>query len=201
MRERFEQIYATREWGRGSGEGSYRVHTRGYVEQLQTFMRDHNVKSVVDLGCGDWQFSKYIDWDGIHYCGLDVVKSVIDDNSAKHASSNIEFQLVSKGFDELPPADLLIAKDVLQHLSHQTVLSFLPVLHRYKHSLITNCVNPSGKTRNDDINNGEFRYLDIRLPPFDVQAKEIYSFTNHRSLLGLLRKPRWLKRVLLVSQY
>ena len=67
MRERFEQIYATGEWGYGSGEGSAAINTGGYVRLLEKFIRDKQIHSVVDLGCGDWQFSRNIDWGAVHY--------------------------------------------------------------------------------------------------------------------------------------
>src|SRR5262249_21549647 len=99
----------------------------------------------------------------------------------------------------LPVADLLIVKDVMQHWSNHSILSFLPSLRRYSFALVTNCVNPHGPTINKDIHEGEFRYLDIRLPPFNVPAEEVYSFENHRSFpLSLFSTPRWRKRSLLL---
>ena len=41
------------------------------------------IKSVCDIGCGDWQFSQYIDFKGFKYTGIDCVKSVIDENKKK----------------------------------------------------------------------------------------------------------------------
>ena len=58
MKERFEQIYESDEWGYGSGEGSLPVYTHGYMRVLQLFMKNHGVRRVVDLGCGDWKFSR-----------------------------------------------------------------------------------------------------------------------------------------------
>lgn len=200
MRERFEEIYDQNKWGYGSGAGSLPRHTRGYVGMLQDFIKEHDIETVVDLGCGDWQFSRFINWDGVQYYGLDLVRSVIDRNTKQYSAPNIEFRLFTGNFDELPEADLLIAKDVLQHWSNASVSAFLPTLERYQYSLITNCVNPRGATENFDIEDGEYRYLDIRLPPFNIDATEIFSFTNNRpSLLRYLKRVRWLKRVLLVK--
>lgn len=200
MREVFEDIYDHNKWGHGSGAGSLPRHTRGYVGMLQDFIRDHDVGTVVDLGCGDWQFSRFIDWDGVRYHGLDLVRSVIDRNKERYAGRNIEFRLFSGDFDDLPEGDLLLAKDVLQHWSNESVRTFLPVLKRYRYSLITNCVDPRGETENIDIEDGGYRYLDIRLPPFNVDATEYFSFTNHRPFpLRYLKPVRWLKRVLLVQ--
>lgn len=200
MRERFEEIYDQNKWRYGSGAGSLPRHTRGYASMLQEFIRQHGIESVVDLGCGDWQFSRYIDWSGIQYYGLDLVRSVIDRNIEHYLTPNIEFRLFSGDFDELPEANLLLAKDVLQHWSNDSIRSFVPTLERYQHSLITNCVNPRGETENIDIEDGQFRYLDIRLPPFNIDATEIFSFTNNRPFpLRYLKRVRWLKRVLLVQ--
>lgn len=200
MQERFEDIYDHNKWGYGSGKGSLPRHTRGYVSVLQDFMREHEIRTVVDLGCGDWQFSRLIDWSGVQYCGLDIVRSVIDRNTERFSMPNIEFRLFSGDFDDLPDADLLISKDVLQHWSNESVSAFLPTLKRYRYNLMTNCVNPKGETENVDIEDGGYRYLDIRRPPFNIEATEIYSFTNHRPyLLRYLRRVRWLKSVLLVE--
>jgi SAM-dependent methyltransferase len=201
MRERFEQIYETNEWGFGSGEGSLPVHTRGYARFLQRFLRRRKIQRVVDLGCGDWQFSRYLDWEGIQYDGYDLVHSLIQANQKNYSRPNVQFHVSSGLPDELPPADLLIAKDVLQHWSHETIRTFLPHLPRYRFSLITNCVNPQGGTENQDIRDGEFRCLDLRRPPFNLAAREVFSFTNYRPFWRRpFEKPRWRKKVLLLDK-
>jgi 2-polyprenyl-3-methyl-5-hydroxy-6-metoxy-1,4-benzoquinol methylase len=200
MSNRFEQIYATNEWGGGSGEGSFPIHTRGYVDFLQRFLAQRRVTSVVDMGCGDWQFSRSIQWGNINYRGYDVVRSVIEENCRKYSAPNISFHLYSGNAAELPPADLLISKDVLQHLSDESVARVLPSLSRFKYSLLTNCVNPRGTTIPSDIADGDFRYLDLRLPPFNLAATEVFSFTNSMNAIERFFKgPRWSKRVLLVE--
>ena len=200
MRHRFEEIYANNEWGTGSGEGSAQVHTRGYVRFLRRFLRVRRIRSVVDLGCGDWQFSQLVDWTGLQYRGYDIVPSVIERNERTFSASNVRFHHVSTSWSELPAADLLIAKDLLQHWSQSTILEWLPTLRRYRFSLITNCVEPRGPTKNDDCPDGGFRHLDIRLPPFHVPAAQVYTFTNARPVWKRLRPPRWRKAVLLVRQ-
>jgi SAM-dependent methyltransferase len=196
----FKTIYAQNIWGHGSGEGSLAVHVRPYVKFLEKFLARHRIASVVDFGCGDWQFSRAMRWDGVRYRGYDIVPDVIAANRQYYESGNISFHEIGLDFEALPPADLLIVKDVLQHWSDETVLYFLPVLSRFPLALITNCVNPSGVTENLPIADGGFRYLDVRLPPFRVKAKEVFSFTNHQPpAKRLLEKPRWVKKVLLVE--
>src|SRR5215213_5850070 len=128
MRDRFEQIYATGEWGVGSGEGSYASDNAGYVKFLQQFLKDRKIKSVVDLGCGDWQTSRFVNWSGIQYKGFDLVRPVIERNKATFGRPGVEFNVFSGLFSDLPPASLLIVKDVLQHWSNEAVSAFLPTL-------------------------------------------------------------------------
>jgi SAM-dependent methyltransferase len=200
MKARFEAIYENNEWGAGSGEGSLPVNNQGYIAFLEAFIKEKSVKSVVDLGCGDWQFSKNIKWGNAKYQGYDIVSSVVLKNNELYSADNITFSLYSGDFFDLPRTDLLIAKDVLQHWSNETIFQFLPFLSRYKFALLTNCVNPTGETLNTDIIDGDFRYLDLRLPPFSLSATEVYHFRQYRNIVNTLSQPpRWLKRVLMVE--
>lgn len=201
MSTAFEKIYTNNEWGCGSGQGSLPKYTRGYAGFLERFVRERGVRSVVDVGCGDWQFSRYIDWGSASYQGLDVVGSVIEANQRDYAREGVAFTHYSGDPDEVPAADLLIVKDVLQHLADDYVHDFLPVLDRFRYALITNCVDPKGVADNaGEIEDGDFRYLDLRRPPFGVEAAEVFAFekTMH-PLRRLFQRPKWRKSVLLVD--
>eukprot|EP00913_Durusdinium_trenchii_P017669 g16608.t1 len=90
LEETFTQIYATEAWGRGSGAGSVPVHCLKWIEFVRTFIKENSIQSVVDLGCGDWQFSPYIYHDlGVDYVGYDVVLPVIQESLDHHLSSMI----------------------------------------------------------------------------------------------------------------
>ncbi len=200
MKRRFSEIYSTNEWLFGSGEGSLPVHTHGYVSFVSRFLRTHRIGSVLDLGCGDWQFSQFIDWSGIQYTGVDVVDDIVASNRARFSEPHLSFEVRDAATENLPPADLLIAKDVLQHWSHRAIFGFLPQLAKYQYTLITNSVHPYLVVPNADIEDGGFHYLDLRLPPFGLKARRVFSFTDFRSWwLRPFRKHRWLKHVLLVE--
>jgi hypothetical protein len=201
MKQRFTEIYATNEWLYGSGEGSLPLNTGGYVNFLNRFMRRHRITSVVDLGCGDWQFSRFVDWSGINYQGYDVVEALTSWNRARFGSPNVTFHTLDGSLELLPGADLLLVKDVFQHWSNRAIHAFLPRLGQFQYSLITNCVHPWRQVQNGDIVDGDFRYIDLRLPPFEVHARNVYSFTDFRPWWRRpFKKHRWLKRVLLVVQ-
>ena len=127
----FGQIYSSGSWGKNdagegySGTGSTVEATVVYRAFLQAFMKTHDVHSVVDAGCGDWEFSRTIDWTGVDYKGYDIVAPVIQKDTKRYAAPNIAFFVANIVEDDLPTADLLVCKNVLQHLPNGDVARFL----------------------------------------------------------------------------
>jgi len=175
-REIFNDIYRYNAWGNGSGTGSIYENCKIYMQYLQTFLKHNNIKSVCDAGCGDWQFSKHMNWEGIEYIGLDVSNIVLE-NAKKHTAQNIKFLELNALDDELPKADLLIMKDVIQHWSNQDIIDFLPKLSDYDYCLITNGFpNESMKSVNQNIRPGGCRPVDLSKHPFNVNGVYVYWF-------------------------
>ena len=81
--EVFLQIYETDEWKGGSGEGSTVAATAPYRRILEHVLASPDVRSVTDVGCGDWQFSGLVDWQGKAYVGIDVVPELIERNARR----------------------------------------------------------------------------------------------------------------------
>jgi len=179
----FTEIYDKCVWGRNdngegfSGGGSLLQNTLPYIDYLKKFMKDKKIKSVVDAGCGDWEFSKYMDWTGVQYRGYDVVRNVIEKNKERFSQPNIQFFQGNFINTNLPSADLFLCKHVLQHLTNKDILLFLPQLSKYKYCLITNEVEPktlSGDNRDTII--GGAHKLDLTKPPFNVKATTVLTY-------------------------
>jgi SAM-dependent methyltransferase len=195
----FNRIYAEGTWGKDvagkgtSGTGSTLEITREYRVYVEDFMKKHSVKSVVDAGCGDWSFSSAIDWGDASYLGIDIASDVIAAVRNKHEEGRIKFQ-VGDITDELPAAELLISKDVLQHLSNDLVHKFIRnnlKKGKYKWVILTN----DRGSENRDVSSGGYRAIDLAAPPFEVRGlvdlpikfgDEAYKIT---SLLDLTRQP------------
>ena len=164
--EVFSKIYEEDLWHGGSGAGSKIENVKEYVDILQKYINKPEIKTVLDLGCGDWQFSKFLDLSSVSYLGVDVVESVIESNSTSYSASNIKFISRDITTYEIPKADLIICKDVLQHLCNKDVVTILvKIITSSKFSLITNDFNPEN-TENKNIDNGDYRCLDLTLSPF-----------------------------------
>jgi SAM-dependent methyltransferase len=199
MESAFADIYKKGAWGKNdadagsSGFGSTLRATAVYRAFLAQFMKEAEVRSVVDAGCGDWEFSQAIDWKGIDYKGYDIVPSVIEHDKQKFGKPGVQFFAANIVETDLPAADLLITKHVLQHLPNAAVQKFLGQLSKYKHVLIMSSVGERSLSgRNEDIAAGGFRALDITKPPFNVPGAKLLTYWdggNMQQVVHVSRRP------------
>lgn len=187
MEKTFSKIYDKNIWGNGSGLGSTLNYNKDYIDFLTELMNELNIKKVLDIGCGDWQFSQYIDWTNKQYIGIDCVPSVIQNNNLKFKKDNIEFHhidpTISEDFERIPKnCDLVILKDILQHWDNDNIVKFMDRLtSEGQHKLIlvvNNFKNADGEERSID-NRYHYAKLDASKYPlikYNPQILGYYKF-------------------------
>lgn len=179
LQSAFKSIYANDTWGFGSGIGSLPDTTLEYRYFLEKFIAKNAIKTVVDFGCGDWAFSRYIFWWDSEYTGYDTVDTVIEKNNEQYSTDKIMFLISPRNFQDIKPADLLIVKDVLQHWNSNIIKEFLiSIKEKYQYILITNSQYPK-ENINKDISIGQFRPINLLIPPFNVQGEQVLSYYFH----------------------
>merc|ERR1712118_172494 len=120
-----------------------------WIAFVRKFIRSEKISSVVDLGCGDWQFSLYIyhDLESVEYFGYDCVASVINANRKEHPTYSFEELEFSEQVESIRDAEMYILKDVLQHWSSARISRFLSELLQMKKNLryivLCNCCEPT----------------------------------------------------------
>jgi SAM-dependent methyltransferase len=194
----FTAIYRYGVWGGGnlksviggSGGGSEPSHAEPYMKLLTTFLKEKQITSVVDLGSGDWQFSRLIDWNGIRYTGIDCVPEVVNEVATSFTTDTITFRCLdfSNAPGDLPSADLAILKDVIQHWPNEVITRFLREiisLRLYKYILITNCCN-QGVTRYSEMGGSE-PLSPTMMPLLEFSPMELLRYsTKSVSLITLV---------------
>ena len=167
----FTQVYETGAWGDNgnseykgsSGDGSFVEKNQEYIAFIKKFIKEKDIQSISDLGCGDWKCGKFIYDDlPITYNGYDAYEKLINYN--KKTFTNEKYSFTHLDFlnlpEEIKPADLCIIKDVLQHWPLSSIYSFLDTIYnskKFKYILIINC---SYQNKDDtDIPMGQFRPL------------------------------------------
>ena len=177
----FTKVYSEGMWGGNpgtffSGPGSNEEAAKPYAGFVLRFMTERNLKSVVDLGCGDFRVGRLIAASGVSYVGVDVVEPLIAENARRHGSPTVRFQCADITSDALPEGELCLIREVFQHLSNAQVSAVLAKLPKYKYTLITeahpedfqhyriNRDKPHGATSGLD----HFSVLRLNHPPFNV---------------------------------
>ncbi|MDR2800594.1 MAG: hypothetical protein LBB52_04915 [Desulfovibrio sp.] len=175
-RHAFTFIYENNLWEYGSGIGSLAETTLEYRYFLEKFIAKNNIKTIVDFGCGDWNFSRYIYWWGAEYIGYDAVETIVENNSKLFSTDTIKFYIPPTNFGEIKPAELLIVKDVLQHWPSDIVKQFLASIKgKFQYILATNSQYPNDNV-NKDIRIGQFRPVNLLISPFNIQAELVLTY-------------------------
>jgi len=168
MAEVFNEIYVTNHWGSEvshSGGGSDLQQTTVIRETLPALLRELGVQSMLDVPCGDFHWMRTLEL-GVDYTGADVVAALIAENTAAYTNERRRFALLDIANDTLPRVDLVFCRDLLVHFSFADALRALANLKRSGSTwlLTTTFTN---RTNNVDITTGEWRPINLQLPPFD----------------------------------
>lgn len=182
----FSRIYEDGLWGKGengfhSGSGSIEAHAVAYVQALSRYIAEHSIRSVVDLGCGDFNVGRKIVALGVDYTGVDVVPALIQHHAAQHSSERVRFARLDIVRDPLPDGDLCLIRQVLQHLSNDQIATILPRLAHYRHVLITEHFPAAGahivpnrdKPHGHDTRIEDDSAVFLDQPPFNARVGEV----------------------------
>ncbi len=180
--EIFETIYRKKLWGgrlaagfhSGSGSRNDAV-VAPYVKAVRQFLSNFDRLTVVDVGCGDFHVgSQLLDVAG-HFTGCDIVHGVIEQNRRKYPS--VDFRVLDAIEEPLPGGDVVLIRQVLQHLSNAQVGAILPKVCNYRYAIITehipghqgfvaNLDKPTGADHRARFGSG----LVLTEPPFNLKA-------------------------------
>jgi SAM-dependent methyltransferase len=138
--EVFSNIYENGIWGRKpgtdffSGGGSHDPElVEPYVKAVVVFLSSLSPKpSVVDLGCGDFNVGNQIrDYCG-RYTACDVVPALINHNQKRFSDRDVDFRCLDAASDDLPEGDIVVLRQVLQHLSNDNISKVIRKLAKYR---------------------------------------------------------------------
>jgi hypothetical protein len=177
----FSEVYERNDWGGQpgeffSGEGSSGPLAHAYVELIGRFVREHNVHTIVDLGCGDFRIGQQVAEHVDKYVGVDIVPKLIERNRKQFGGEGVAFYCLDIIQDALPAGDLCLIRQVFQHLSNQQIAAVLAKTGQYRYTIVTehypaasvgvipNVDKPHGRDTRLTDNSGV--YLDR--PPFAI---------------------------------
>jgi hypothetical protein len=184
--EVFASIYEQNRWGLGgtryySGPGSHNeAYVRPYVEAVAQFVGAlPRPVTAVDIGCGDFNVGRHVAPLFDSYTGCDVVSAVVEENRARFGDMFLHRDATR---DLIPSADVLIIREVLQHLSNADIAAVLTNLREnteFKYLIVTEVVYVGPDfIPNADIVTGEWAMraerksgVDLSAAPFLIEEK------------------------------
>ena len=197
--EVFSTIYRKKLWGgrfsfgAHSGSGSRnKIVVDPYVSAVRKFLLSLERPSVVDLGCGDFHVGNQLVDCARQFIACDVVDFLIEQN--RRTFPSVDFRLVDATSDDLPQGDVVLVRQVLQHLSNEQVSKILPKLCGYKYAIITEHIPGfAGFVPNLDKNAGADHRVNfgsglvLTEPPFNFRAKRSQILCEAAEYGGIIR--------------
>ncbi len=170
-RNTFETIYRTNAWGGAesrSGIGSDLGPTALLRSELPRIVEQHGFRTMLDIPCGDFVWMQHVALD-LDYVGADLVPSIIERSRQLFGNERRRFLVLDMVRDDLPAVDLVFCRDGLVHLSNEDALRALANVKRSgsRYLMATTFVN---SRENKEIWTGEWRPLNLSLPPFGFPA-------------------------------
>lgn len=161
-----------------SGVGSYIENTKETVQLITQTINCYDIKTILDLGCGDWNWFKTINLnDDISYIGWDAHTDMIAQNQNRFGRSNINFYVKDIVTTEYPKVDLIICRDVLFHLNIKLAIQVITKISKSCKFFIATSFNDAEKNFNIvkycNIHNWGFHKINLNIHPFNLEKNII----------------------------
>ena len=189
----FNKIYEHKKWGSNntpfySGEGSDNSYlVSPYISLIQSFFKELSYKpNVIDVGCGDFNIGKELVPYTNKYVAVDIVDSLIKYNKNKYKDLNVQFKTLDITKSPIPTTDIIIVRQVFQHLSNEYILKSLKNIYlKSKYLIITEEIPNFNFTPNLNIESSPYLRLvinnsgvDILSPPFNFPIeRKLHNLT------------------------
>jgi hypothetical protein len=164
----FRHAYATNHWAgpdSPSGAGASLDQTAAIRRSLPELFRRLEVRTLLDLPCGDCSWMATIDIGAVKYIGADFLPELIQATRRRHADSGREFRVLDLLSSPLPAADLVLCRDCLVHLSFEDIARAIANLRATRFTYLLTTTVPE-QTVNEDILTGDWRPLNLEVAPF-----------------------------------
>lgn len=148
---------------------------------------------VVDVGCGDFVASSRLVDVSRSFVACDVVPELIERNRRRFAREHLTFTVLDAIADPLPAGDVVIVKQVLQHLSNADVGAIVRKLAQYPTWIVCEHLPAGTFVPNvDEPTDGDTRLprrsgVVLTEPPFNVTPRETRVLCEPASGGGIIR--------------
>lgn len=171
MQEIFDKIYRDKVWGEGSGGGSCSELASSYAEAVKEIVEGMD---VIDVGFGDLTVTKALLPHVKSYTGIDVSGIMVGRAQSLDHPKVKSMTLGDITVDDPPKGDIILVRQVLQHLSDNHVQKAIENIFRsHQFAIITDEVRGSVNSAKLDTDNLiRAAGLFLELPPFNLTLRQ-----------------------------
>jgi SAM-dependent methyltransferase len=170
----FTRIYRGSEWlsdESRSGPGSELVRTAALRRELPELLGELGVAVLLDAGCGDFRWLSETELPVREYIGVEVVGELAAELERRYTRPGRRFVQADITRDELPPADVILCRDVLVHFPDDDILRALAAFRGTGAQWLLATTFTARET-NEPIELGSWRTLNLEAPPFSFPPPE-----------------------------
>ena len=165
-----------------SGDGSELEVTQELIKELEVLCKAKNIKTFLDIPCGDFNWMQHANLHDVDYIGGDIVENLIVENNAKYKQERITFKNLDLTKDVLPKVDLVFCRDCLVHLSYKDIYKTLINIKKSKSKYLLTTSFDRCRI-NNDIVTGQWRKLNFEITPFRF-SKPLYTIDEKYTKKG-----------------
>lgn len=176
VKQIFTKYYEINHWRdpeSASGTGSNLMQTQTLIDELPGLFKRFDIKTLLDIPCGDFFWMQHVNLSGIKYMGADIVDALI---KRCNESYPFDFNLLDIINSDLPKVDLIFCRDCFVHLPYSEIKKALQNIKKSGSKYLLTTSFP--KHNNTDISMGNWRPIDLQKPPFDL-GKPIFTLNEN----------------------
>jgi hypothetical protein len=146
-----------------SGSGSSIEQTQKLIRRLEAVILLMNIRSMLDIPCGDFNWMRGVNLSTLDYIGADIIPDLIEKNRARYPWARFEVMDITR--DDLSQVDLVFVRDCWVHFSDRDIWRSVENIRRSgsEYLLATTFTDhhPAG------IVTGQWHPLNLQDPPFN----------------------------------
>jgi len=197
LKELFSSVYLNNIWNTDnqandsfySGIGSRDKYIISqYQNKIKDFFKSLKYElKVLDLGCGDFYIHSNLVGLTNDYIAIDIVPELIEYNKKKYSNLKVSFLNLDITKNNLPDANIVLIREVLQHLSNKNIINVLENIKKnnYRHIILTEVLPLDDNfIANKDFIDGPHTRMSFLESGIDI-TKKPFNF-NYKNKIKLL---------------
>ena len=163
--ESFSEIYEKHSWDgeTRSGNGSDLANTQFLREDYQRFLKDEGIKSILDIGCGEFNWQQHLDFTGIDVIGIDIVSEVVETLTNKFPQFSFIHHDMVESAPDIQYSEVVFSRDVIQHLDIEDIRKFIRNSVKINEGFLILNHYPELTKNNEPLVKDQWRYRPINL--------------------------------------